>query len=204
MIIRDRTDAQIEQDTEDFKLLLNELKELQASKNSGIEYAGTWACADLKLRFADVHRKFVRLLGQIWRTPTANHNLKNIRESFRDLAVYAVLGMLETDRLAAGYYQVDEEYEFECFECGTPTQLLRERTTCPHCKTDRPSLAELAPTYACSQCGRVVDARVEGSVTTTDGKKYCQSCGFTGRSHCATPSSPVGPEVSGSPSPNPS
>lgn len=111
MIIRDRTDEQIQQDAVDLCQALSEIRGLALAKNSGDGYAGTWACADLRLRFADVHRKFVRLLAQVWRRPPEKHNLPDIRETYRDLAVYSLLGLIETDRLALGYYKVSEGYD---------------------------------------------------------------------------------------------
>ena len=96
MEIKKRTKEDLRNDVEDFKVVTNDLLKLFESKNEG--YGGLWSVNDLKLRFADIERKFVRLAAQVW-YETYSASASDILESAKDLTAYGVLMIIEIKRI---------------------------------------------------------------------------------------------------------
>ena len=95
MEIRERTKEELHKDLLDYVAVVGKLIKLFESKNEG--YGGLWAVNDLKMRFADIERKFVRLAAQVW-YESSPASLEEIYESVRDMASYTILMMIEIER----------------------------------------------------------------------------------------------------------
>lgn len=111
MIIRKRSPEQIETDAKQLREVLEQAFATATKKNSAATgYGGSWAQADLRVRFTDIARKFVRLLPQVWdRAPELGYDFEDIEETGLDLLVYSAYLVMEARRLKTGFYQAVED-----------------------------------------------------------------------------------------------
>jgi len=81
---------------ERFNDILDEMYELWKSKQS--DYGeDTWKQLGMKMRFSDVWRKCKRLETLIWFDHTIQNKQETVRDTFIDLAVYCILGIMLWD-----------------------------------------------------------------------------------------------------------
>lgn len=79
-----------------FANILEEMQELTNKKHS--DYGDkTYNKYGLKMRFADIWRKFARLESLIWEGNPAKVSDESIRDTLIDLAVYSVMAIIVFD-----------------------------------------------------------------------------------------------------------
>lgn len=94
MIIANRNEKELQKDVDEFKDITHRLAELFEKKNKG--YGGLWYVKSMRMRFADIERKFIRLVAQLWRKGSYDHD--DVHETIKDLIVYCIMALIELER----------------------------------------------------------------------------------------------------------